>query len=79
MTGVQTCALPISGYNGKPKKQLIPDNDPTDGKTIERYTFKKKRKPEVTLLKVIGGKHDYPNDINVYLEAWTFFKRQMGK
>ena len=63
----------------KPKKKLIPDNDPTDGKTIERYTFKKKRKPEVTLLKVIGGKHDYPNDINVYLEAWTFFKRQMGK
>ena len=69
----------LAGYNGKPKKQLIPDNDPSDGKTIERYTFKKKRKPEVTLLKVIGGKHDYPNDINVYLEAWTFFKRQMGK
>ena len=46
-------------------------------KTIEKYTFKKKRKPEVTLLKVIGGRHDYPNDINVYLEAWAFFKRQM--
>lgn len=69
----------LAGYKGEPKKELLPDNDPADGKTIERYTFKKKRKPEVTLLKVIGGKHDYPNDINVYLEAWAFFKRQMVK
>lgn len=69
----------LAGYKGEPKKELIPDNDPADGKTIERYTFKKKKKPEVTLLKVIGGKHDYPNDINVYLETWEFFKRQMNK
>lgn len=67
----------LAGYKGQPQKQLIPDNDPADGKTIERYTFKKKRKPEVTLLKVINGKHDYPNDIEVYLEAWAFFKRQL--
>ncbi len=67
----------LAGYKGKPKKQLLPDNDPNDGKTIEQYTYKKKRKPEITLLKVIGGKHDYPNDISVYLEAWAFFKRQL--
>jgi polyhydroxybutyrate depolymerase len=67
----------LAGYKRSPKKQLLPDTDPTDGKTIERYTFKKRRKPEVTLLKVIGGKHDYPNDIDVHLEAWAFFKRQM--
>ena len=67
----------LAGYKHSPKKQLLPDTDPTDGKTIERYTFKKKRKSEITLLKVIGGKHDYPNDIDVYLEAWAFFKRQM--
>ncbi|PWK18793.1 polyhydroxybutyrate depolymerase [Arcicella aurantiaca] len=67
----------LAGYKGTPKMESLPDNDPNDGKTIERYTFKEKNKPEVTLLKVIGGKHDYPNDINVYLEAWEFFKRQM--
>jgi polyhydroxybutyrate depolymerase len=67
----------LAGYKGSPKMESLPDNDPNDGKTIERYTFKEKNKPEVTLLKVIGGKHDYPNDINVYLEAWEFFKRQM--
>jgi len=67
----------LADYKGTPKMENIPDNDPNDGKTIERYTLKEKNKPEVTLLKVIGGKHDYPNDIDVYLEAWEFFKRQM--
>ena len=67
----------LAGYKKPPKKQLLPDTDPNDGKTIERYTYKKRKKPEVTLLKVIGGKHDYPNDIDVYLETWAFFKRQM--
>ena len=67
----------LAGYKGKPQMQNLPDTDPKDGKTIEKYTFKKKRKPEVTLLKVINGKHDYPNDIDVHLEAWEFFKRAM--
>ena len=31
-------------------------------------------KKEVVLLKVIGGKHDYPGDINVHRYAWEFFK-----
>lgn len=67
----------LAGYQGSPQKTLLPDNDPADGKTIEQYTFKKAGKPEVTLLKVIGGKHDYPNDIDVHVEAWKFFKRQL--
>jgi polyhydroxybutyrate depolymerase len=67
----------LAGYSGKPKKNRLPDTDPNDGKTIEQYTYKQKGKPEVTLLKVLGGKHDYPNDIDVYLAAWAFFKRQM--
>jgi polyhydroxybutyrate depolymerase len=66
----------LGGYSGTPVKYEIPDTDPADGKTIEKYTFKSKRKPEVTLLKVINGKHDYPNDIDVHMEAWEFFKRQ---
>lgn len=67
----------LAGYEGDPIKESIPDNDPSDGKIIERYTYKKKGKPEVVLLKVIGGKHDYPNDIDVHVEGWEFFKRQI--
>jgi polyhydroxybutyrate depolymerase len=69
----------LAGYAGEPVKTALPDNDPHDGKTIERYSFLEKGKPEITLLKVIGGKHDYPNDIDVHVEAWAFFKRQMAK
>jgi ATP-dependent HslUV protease subunit HslV len=29
---------------------------------------------KVILLKVVGGKHDYPNDIDVHVYAWEFFK-----
>jgi polyhydroxybutyrate depolymerase len=68
----------LAGYKGDPKKETVADNDPADGKTIERYTYKQKGKPEVVLLKVIGGKHDYPNDIDVHVEAWEFFKRQLA-
>ena len=49
-----------------------------DGKIIEKYSFAEKGKPEVVLLKVNNGKHDYPNDIDVYLESWSFFKRQLA-
>jgi polyhydroxybutyrate depolymerase len=66
----------LAGYKGDPVKTSLPDKDPNDGKNVERYTYKQKDKPEVTLLKVIGGKHDYPNDIDVHVEAWEFFKRQ---
>lgn len=66
----------LAGYKGEPVKEDLRDTDPTDGRTIERYTYKKKGKPEVVLLKVIGGKHDYPKDIDTYEEVWEFFKRQ---
>lgn len=67
----------LAGYHNDPMKTLVDDSDVNDGKRIERYTFKEKDQPEVTLLKVIGGKHDYPNDIDVHIEAWEFFKRQL--
>lgn len=69
----------LAGYEGTPQMEALPDSDPTDGRTIERYTFKKSNKPEITLLKVLNGEHNYPRDIDVYLEAWAFFKWQMGK
>jgi polyhydroxybutyrate depolymerase len=64
----------LAGYKGAPEKTLLPDTDPTDLKTIEKYSYHQKDKPSVTLLKIIGGHHDYPNDIDVYLYAWDFFK-----
>ena len=63
----------LAGYTESPKMRVLPDNDPNDGKTIEEYVFSGRNK-KVILLKVIGGKHDYPGDINVHLEAWKFFK-----
>ncbi|WP_396185940.1 alpha/beta hydrolase family esterase [Flavobacterium sp.] len=67
----------LDGYKGEPTMEALPDTDPKDGKTIEKYTYKQKGKPEVTLLKVINGEHNFPNDIDVYLESWNFFKRQI--
>lgn len=69
----------LAGYSGAPVKKILPDIDPADNKVIESYTFKEKNKPEITLLKVVGGKHDYPNDIDVYLYAWDFFKSQLNE
>lgn len=68
----------LGGYQGEPTMEALPDTVPTDGKTIEKYTFKQKGKPEVVLLKVINGEHNNPKDIDVYLESWSFFKRQIG-
>ena len=67
----------LDGYKGEPAMVALPDTDATDGKTIEKYTYKQKGKPEVTLLKVINGEHNNPKDIDVYLESWNFFKRQL--
>jgi len=64
----------LAGYSGEPEKKSLPDTDPADQKTIESYTYHHQNKPTVSLLKVIGGHHDYPNDIDVYLYAWDFFK-----
>ena len=59
----------LAGYSGNPTKETVPDKDPGDGKLIERYSYKVMGKPEVVLLKVIGGKHDYPDDIDVHAEG----------
>jgi len=66
----------LAGYKGEAVKDQLPNIDSSDGKTIERYTYKETGKPEIVLLKVINGKHDFPKDIDVFEEAWKFFKRQ---
>jgi polyhydroxybutyrate depolymerase len=65
----------IDGYEGFPIMEELPDTE-SDGKTIEKYTYKQKGKSEVVLLKVINGEHNNPKDIDVFLESWSFFKRQ---
>ena len=67
----------LAGYKGNPVKKALPDTDPADKRIIESYTYKETGKPEVQLLKVVGGAHDYPNDIDVYTYVWGFFKRQL--
>ncbi|MBN8673558.1 MAG: poly(3-hydroxybutyrate) depolymerase [Chitinophagales bacterium] len=69
----------LAGYTGEPVKTVLPDADPADQKIIEEYRYTAKGRPSVTLLKVVGGKHDYPGDTDVYLYAWEFFKSQAGK
>ncbi len=68
----------LAGYSGNPSFELLEDTDPKDGKRIEKYSYTGKKK-EVVLLKVVGGKHDYPGDIDVHLYAWNFFKHLMTK
>jgi polyhydroxybutyrate depolymerase len=66
----------LAGYSGTPTKAILPDINKSDGETIEQYTFASEEKPEVVLLKVVGGKHSFPKDIDVYVYSWEFFKRQ---
>jgi len=67
----------LAGYgNEKPVKAVLPDAVPDNDISVESYTLKKKNKPEVTLLKVINGKHEFTKDIDMFTEAWEFFKRQ---
>lgn len=67
----------LDGYKGEPVKSVLPDSDTSNDITVERYTYKKKGLPEVTLLKVINGKHQFLTDIDVFEESWKFFKRQI--
>jgi polyhydroxybutyrate depolymerase len=64
----------IDGYKGDAAKQVLPDPDTTDSISIEKYSYVHKGQPAVVLLKVINGKHEFPKDIDMFLEAWTFFK-----
>jgi polyhydroxybutyrate depolymerase len=67
----------LDGYSGAPVKSIMPDADKSNNITVEKYTYSKKGKPEVTLLKVINGKHEFATDFDMFEETWEFFKRQM--
>jgi polyhydroxybutyrate depolymerase len=69
----------LDGYTGEPEKSLMPDGDTSNDITVEKYTYQKKGKPEVTLLKVVNGKHEFVSDFDMFEESWKFFKRQIDK
>ncbi len=64
----------LAGYTSAPEKKVLPDTDTADHKIVEQYNYRRPGKPPVTLLKVVGGHHDYPNDFDVYVYVWEFFK-----
>lgn len=41
----------LDGYKGEPFMEMLRDKDPSNGKTIEKYYYKEKGKPEVVLFK----------------------------
>lgn len=66
----------LAGYSGKPVFRNLPDTNKSNDQHIESYTFKKNKQPEIVLLKVVNGRHEYPSDIDAILFTWEFFKRQ---
>jgi len=66
----------LDGYDRQPAYKSFPDKDTSDDVTIEQYTYRSKRHPEVILFKVINGKHEFPKDMDVFTESWAFFRRQ---
>jgi polyhydroxybutyrate depolymerase len=69
----------LAGYSGEPVVTALPDADTTNDQSITRYTYQQRDKPEVTLLKVNGGTHAFPKDIDIFLESWEFFKREIKR
>ena len=73
------CDLPPEAVN-------LPDRDPYDGSTVERWTFRSSRNSsQILLYKVWGGGHTWPRysttaaatnrDIEATFELWNFFKQ----
>lgn len=69
----------LAGYTGTPAVTDMPDGDTTNDQTITKYTYNQQGKPEVTLLKVNGGVHAFPKDLDIFIESWQFFKREMRR
>lgn len=68
----------LAGYHGEPSIESIPDTV-VNNQNITKYTYTKKGTPEVTLFKVIGGGHAFPEDLDIFMESWKFFKREIAR
>ncbi len=69
----------LAGYEGEPEKKILPDPVPGNNISMESYSYKKRGKPEVKLIRVINGVHGQPEDMNFYAEVWDFFKQQLKR
>ena len=66
----------LAGYLEPPLHQVLPDPDTNDDVTIDQYSYLSVGKPEIVLLRVNNGKHEFPKGTDAFMTAWTFFKRQ---
>jgi polyhydroxybutyrate depolymerase len=69
----------LAGYQGQPLMKDLADPDTTNKQTITQYTYIGEGKPEVTLLQVNGGDHAFPRDLDIFLESWAFFQREIKR
>jgi polyhydroxybutyrate depolymerase len=66
----------LAGYTGEAVKEELSDPYPDNGQTITKFSYAETNKPSVTLLRVNGGEHAFPKDVDVFLEAAKFFKAE---
>jgi polyhydroxybutyrate depolymerase len=66
----------LAGYSQEPIHTVLPDDNKSDRITIDQFSFLGKGKPEVSLLRVNNGGHEFPVGLDAFLTAWSFFKRQ---
>jgi polyhydroxybutyrate depolymerase len=69
----------LAGYTGQPVKEELVDREPANKQTITRFSFQGGGRPEVTLLQVNGGEHAFPLDLDIFLESWAFFQRELKR
>jgi polyhydroxybutyrate depolymerase len=69
----------LAGYVGKPIIDELADPDPNNGQNITRYSYNQKGKPAVVLLKVNGGEHAFPKDVDIFITGANFFIQEMKR
>ena len=67
----------LAGYSGDPQKESLNDTIPSDGISINRYTFAANGRKEIVLHEVINGTHKAPPGMDIFIESWKFFQRQL--
>ena len=69
----------LAGYKGQPVETAMPDKDSSNAESITRYVYKAKAKPELALFRINKGGHSFPRDLDMMLESWAFFKREIKR
>ena len=69
----------LAGYTGDPVTEELPDPDTNNRQNITRYTYDEKGKPPVVLLKVNGGEHAFPKDVDIFITGANFFIKEMKR